>query len=199
MKGTRFRHWLGKYAFRQPIPDEQMPDVLARVRSGEPEAIKLMIESHLRLGLALVARYVRTAGVVDDLVSAAFYAITYAVNRIAAGHLAHDNVTGYIVAFVHGELKRELAQRSVVYTPEHVDTAVQVPIGEFDVTVPPDFSLDVGEELDAIVKDDTDSKIIRMLLQGYQATDVAKELGVHKGNVSRRIARLRAAYQENLR
>jgi DNA-directed RNA polymerase specialized sigma24 family protein len=174
-----------------------MPGVLAKVIEGDLQARTIMIESHLRLALALVARYVKTEDVVDDLVSAAFYAVTYAVNRIASGYLTHDNPTGYIVTFVHGELKRELAKRAVIYTPEDAERVTHVGLEGVDCPVQPDNSLDVEEELDAILTDAIDSKIVRMLALGYLAADVAKTLSVHKGNVSRRIARIRAAYQES--
>lgn len=198
MKGTRFRHWLSKYQFRQRIPESEMPAVLANVRQGDRHAIELMIESHLRLSLALVARYIKTEDVVDDLVSAAFYAVTKAVNRIAEGYLAHDNPTAYIVTFVHGELKRELARRAVVYTPEDVERVQHTSLDGVDCKIQPDNSLDVEEELEAILTDETDVQIVRLLMLGNLAADVAKILNLHKGNVSRRIARIRTAYQETL-
>lgn len=199
MKGTRFRHWLSKYPFKKPISVERMPEVLSAVRCGNPVAIKEMIESYLGLGLALVARFAKIDDVVDDLVSAAFLAIVQAVNRIAAGHLTHDNVSPYIVTYIKGGLRKELAKRPVIYTPELAIKPMwqRVPLENVDASIPADNTLEVEEELASIVSDDTDIEIIRMRLLGYRAIHVAKELGISRGNVSRRITRIRIAYQEN--
>jgi len=195
----RFKHWLSKYPFKDRISDERMPILLAAVRSGQPTAIKEMIEGHLRLGMALVARFALCDEVVDDLVSASFLSITKAVNRIARGYLTHDNPTAYIVTHVLGGLRKELAKRPTIYTPELGEKAPKtVPLDhpQANISIPPDYSMEIEEELRLICDDDTDIKIIELLMCGFRGASLAAEVGMYKGNVSRRIQRIRQAYLE---
>jgi DNA-directed RNA polymerase specialized sigma24 family protein len=56
--------------------------------------------------------------------------------------------------------------------------------------------MEVDEAVEQLANDDVDSKIVRMLRLGYTPADIARDLGIHKGNVSRRINRIRQTYME---
>jgi DNA-directed RNA polymerase specialized sigma24 family protein len=173
--------------------------LLRGVRQGDPAAVSQMIEGHLRLANGLVSRYMSSKSAdADDLVSAAFFAVTYAVNRIAAGHMDHDNVGGYITKFLHKYLHAALNGRPVIGSPcdsPHHIMCHQLR-SEHDCGVEPDTHLEVEEEIESLADDPIDVKIIRMLQLGYKGTDIARDLCIHKGTVSRRINRIRSTYTE---
>jgi DNA-directed RNA polymerase specialized sigma24 family protein len=209
MKGVSFKHWLSEYPFAPPVPDSHMAELLRRVRQGDSQAINEMIEGHLRLANSIVARYLMTSNRdvksvdVEELVAAAFYATVYAVNRIASGFMTHDNVGGYIAEFLHQKLHAALKERSIICNPRGLeDPVLCCQLSECDSEqhgkIEPDTSLEVDEEVESIVNDVVDAKIVRMLRLGYCAADVARDLGVHKGTVSRRIQRIRENYMESL-
>jgi len=196
MKGYRFHHWMSG---REPdqIAEERIPVILDSVKQGNREAMTEMITGHMRLAFGLVARYNR-ADMADDLVSAAFYGITQAVDRIAHGHLKHDNASAYIATFVNGEIRRALAGRNVIASPEEggqptqcFDLHEQRHIGAY-----PDTTIDIEEEINSLTNDETDEAIVRMLRLGYDGAEIARELGLHRGQISRRIARIRETYKE---
>lgn len=201
MKGYKFRHWLSK---KLPKRIEDPLVILESVRNGDPEAIRKMILGHMGLATGLVARYNRSQQS-DELVSAAFYALVNAVNRIANGHLDHDNPTAYIAKFIHGEIRRVLSNKSVSVK------AIQFRYHQFNrdragaknglaienvIGLYPDTTIDVEEEINALVKDKTDEQIIRLLCLGYDGVEIAQKLNLHKSSVSRRISRIRKNYKE---
>lgn len=199
MRGVRFKHWLSGYEFAPKIEDEQMAVLLCRVRDGDKQAIKAMIEGHLRLANSVVSRYLRSKPADPDvLVSAAWFAVTYAVNRIAAGHLTHDNPSGYIMMFLHRYLHAALNDQPVIKSPcDSVNHIMCHQLrSEHDQPVQPDTSMEVEEKIEYLANDETDIEIIRLLRRGHIAADVAYELGLHPGNVSRRIRRIRKTYLE---
>lgn len=171
MKGIRFSHWLrGKLPPR--IDDPLL--ILKSVEAENKEAMDAMILGHMRLAMSLVARYNQPN---DELVSAALYGLVKAVHHISKGRLKHDNPTGYIVTFIHAEIKRVFKKKSLV---------------PLDETVPlsyPDTTIDLEEKINAL--NETDRKIVDLLLLGNSQSDIARELNLHRGNVSRRISRIR--------
>lgn len=204
MKRVRYKHWLSRHKFAPKIDDDRMVTLIRDVRQGDRQAINEMIEGHLRLANGLISRYASALADFDDLdelVSAAWYAVVYAVNRIATGHLTHTNASGYIAKFLHQFLHAALKGRSVISNPRGHDDCVMccqlsVCNAKDEMYVEPDISLDVEEEAKKLATDATDSKIIQMLRLGYSAADIARDLDLHKGNVSRRIHRIRQTYLE---
>lgn len=206
MKGFKFRHWLSK---KLPKRIEDPLLILESVKRGEPEAIEEMILGHMGLVTGLVARYNR-ANRSDELVSAAFYGLVNAVNRIASGHLNHDypNPTAYIATFVHGEIRRTLSERSVSVKTVQLP-GILLPKGrrsrraavagdrmdEF-IGAYPDTTLDVEERINALVNDKTDERIIELLRLGYDGMGIGKKLNLHRSSVSRRVNRIRKIYRE---
>lgn len=205
MRGRKFKHWLSRQMPKR-IDDPLL--ILDAVKRGDKAAIDEMISGHIRLAMALVARYNQPFRS-DELAAAALYGLVNAVNRIAEGHLTHDNPTGYIVTFIHGEIRRVINGRGVsVRTvqlgcdkrlPKHKsaydDTNFSDMMDDF-VGGHPDTTLDVEEELSKLIKDETDEQIIRLLRLGYDGVEIGRKLGLHKSNVSRRIARIRQSYKE---
>lgn len=206
MKGFKFRHWLSR---RLPKRIEDPLLILESVKRGEPEAIEKMILGHMGLVTGLVARYNR-ANRSDELVSAAFYGLVNAVNRIASGHLDHHdpNPTAYIVTFVHGEIRRVLSEKSIsvktiqlpgILLPKGRRSRSNAVAGdrmdEF-IGSHPDTTLDVEEKIKCIVSDKTDERIIELLRLGYDGMGIGKKLNLHRSSVSRRISRIRKIYRE---
>jgi RNA polymerase sigma factor (sigma-70 family) len=204
MRGYRFRHWLStNKLLADRIEESQIPVILESVRKGDPEAIREMILGHMRLAMGLVARY-NKPNIADELVGAAFYGVVNAVNRIANGHLKHDNPTAYIVTFIHGEIKRVLRGSNVSIKALHLHhlkerveggvndelNAANIP-GEY-----PDTTIDLEEEINSLCEDNLDEAIIRMLRLGYDGTDIARSLCVSQSTISRRANRIRRIYKE---
>ena len=191
---------------RLPPRVEDPLAILDSVKAGERCAIEKMVEGHLRLAAGLVARFYRSDTDSDELVSAAFYAVANAVQRIADGHLTHDNPTAYIVMFVTGELRRTLANKSIsvktIPLNHHVgewnttrseitadDRAIANIIGNY-----PDTTIDIEEEINALNK--IDARIVELLRLGYKNVEIADDLKIDKSNVSRRVHRIRKIFRE---
>jgi RNA polymerase sigma factor (sigma-70 family) len=205
MKGRKFKHWMSR---RLPPRIDDPLLILESVKAGERWAIEEMVAGHLRLAAGLVGRYYKPDRGKrpinsDDLISAAFYAVSNAVQRIADGHLSHNNPTAYIVTFIHGELRRELAARSVsvktIQLNHHLEwyetssaafsddyAAVNVIGGSY-----PDTTIDIEEEINEVVNDQTDVRIVELLRLGYKMVEIAEDLKLDKSNVSRRVSRIR--------
>lgn len=200
MKGFKFRHWLSR---RLPPRIKDPLLILESVKRGEPEAIEKMIFGHMRLVTGLVARY-NKANQSDELVSAAFYGLVNAVDRIARGYLDHDNPTAYIVKFIHGEIRKALSKKSVSVKTVRLRLHPNREHGgrnnerhaEHIIGSYPDTTLDVEERINALVKDETDEKIIELLRLGYDGMGIGKKLNLHRSSVSRRINRIRKIYRE---
>ena len=183
-----------------------MSVLLKSVRCQEPKAIKEMIEGHLRLANSLVASYVNHAATVEtnELVSAAFYAVVHAVNRIANGSMPHSNASGYIAKFIHQRLHRALRTNSVVRNTRHIldkgeGHAVCCQLdASHDIPVAPDTSIEAEELLASLVSDEADVKLIRMLRLGHPRKEIAVALDLNETSVGRRITRIRNTYMELL-
>jgi len=196
MKGYRFQHWLSNYTLPSRIEDADLPDVIEEVKHGNREAMDRLTNGHIRLAMGLVARYHRP-DISDDLVGAAFLGICKAVRYIAEGKLNHDNATGYIVTFIHGEIRRAIAGKNVVMSnngspaPQCFDLHDDRHVGGF-----PDTTMEVEEQINAIAGDETDLAIVRMLSLGYDGAEIARKLDIDRRRVSERVIRIRKTYKE---
>lgn len=212
MKGLRFRHPLA-VQFKPAISEKRTLEILPAVERGDTDAINEMIEGHVQYACAIVGRYLMSMHsnvAADDLTEAAFYGLVDGVNAIHRNGLDHANPTGYIARFIHGEIRKSLKlKKSIIYTPRDEPT---VPVGSFkledhdrggnrDATsdepwTEPDNSLEVEEDINALISDSVDERIVRLLQLGYLPIDIARELGLHRSNISRRISRIQDAYKE---
>jgi DNA-directed RNA polymerase specialized sigma24 family protein len=198
MRGLRFRHNLA-HLFPEPITADRAREILSDVQHGDERAMEEMILGHLRYACSVVGKYLASANstaMADDLSEAAFFGIVDGVNAIARNGLVHDNVTGYLAKRINGEIRNYLAGRSVVVGPRGERSPHCEDISRHDFAVPPDTSIEVEEDIQYLVRDNTDECIVRMLQQGTTAADIARQLGLHKANVGRRIARIQKSYQE---
>lgn len=198
MKGLRFRHPMAE-KFPEPISEVRAKSILRDVEHGDSAAIEEMIQGHLQYACAIVGRYLHSmnsTAMADDLCEAAFWGLVDGVNAIARNGITHDNVTGYLAKRIHGEIRNHLSGRSIVVGPRGERSPHCEDIAKHDFSIPADTSLEVEEDIHQLVMDETDEFIIRALQQGYCAADIARQLGLHRCNVTRRIGRMRKSYQE---
>ena len=92
--------------------DEPLDDKLKAVEEGRWDDL---IKSHMRLGCTIAGRYVSIGANSDEMVSAAMLGI--AVDKIKKNGLDHDNITGYIVHYIHQHCSEVLRKDTVVPMP----------------------------------------------------------------------------------
>jgi len=196
-RGLGFSHPLASQFPVRITPSRQL-DILNDLLRGEKWAIDETILGHMRYACALVTRYLATSGnrdEADDLSEAAFYGIVDGVNAIVRNGLSHENVTGYLALRIHGEIRNYFDGKfSVVKTPRGDAQTQDESI--VDKSYGPDNTIEIEECINTISKDPTDESIIRQLQIGYSPSDVARNLGVGRSCISKRISRIQLAYKE---
>lgn len=185
------KHYLSETTFTE-LDSEEVRQCARATAQGDKIAAKKLIEAHIKLAFAAVSRL---EGNSDELMSEALFHLTNAVRLIGEGKLKdYENVSAYIQKHVSlNTLAYAIKLRSVVNQPDSSTTHDSCL--KDDVPVSADNMFEVEEQIEHLSQDDTDGRIIRMLLLGYSADEIAKVLEVHRSCVFRRISRIKEAYK----
>lgn len=186
-----------------PQKIENIQEILERVREGNREARDTLILGHLRLATSIVNRYLSYLNsnhsvMADDLDGAAIEGIVDAVDRIEKGKMQHDNVTGYIVYSIHNSINRCLKKSIPIHVPRNhkipcflsLDENHHVKEGwhEFHDLV------EVKDELDNLIQNEIERKLIDLKIMGHSDTEVAAILGLNRTKLIRMKQSLRERY-----
>ncbi|GAI04417.1 unnamed protein product, partial [marine sediment metagenome] len=162
--------------------DAEKLDLLKRVRKNDKAAIEKMILSHIRLALSKVNCYVGVNHFINDLESAAMEGVVIAVNQIANGKMAdHDNVTGYIVAYVRRYIHDAIRHNPVIYTPrEQKDKLCHTLIeSRYKKNRDPQLSIqefELWDSVESLIENDLERKILKLRWSGYTDTEIGKRI-----------------------
>jgi len=185
------KHYLSDTEFVELTTEEVKHYAMAAAK-GDKDAAKKLVEGHIKLAFSAVSRL---EGNSDELMSEALFHLTNAVRLIGEGKLKdYENVSAYIQKHVSlNTLAYAIKLRSVVNQPDSCTTHDSCL--KDDVPVNADNMFEVEEQIEHLSQDDIDGKIIRMLLLGYSADEIANNLQVHRSCVFRRISRIKEAYK----
>jgi DNA-directed RNA polymerase specialized sigma24 family protein len=106
----------------EPLKPEILKIKLDALRKGDMEAGREIFNTHLRLGMQIVGKYLATVKEaeqhLEDLVSVVLETFQECIVGIATeGRCPHDNVTGYLVKTLHGKIEQYLLHAKIVYVP----------------------------------------------------------------------------------
>lgn len=204
-----YTHFLGRCNLPGKIAEARLKEILPLIRLQNQNAIEEAICGHMRLAMEIVGRYLfvlKHDRWVDDLVGAAMEGLCDAVNN-ASARLRDDNLTGYIVATIHGRLSRCIDCMPVVRIPrqtrnsrkkagksdlppdpqvlqidtlsklKHLNWLVPVSVNS-DVKI-----LELKEIIDKVAFSETHRKILGLLEQSYTLDEIAEQLDLAKTSV----------------
>ncbi len=166
-------------------PDESLT-LLGHIRQDicRDIAIKRIIEGHLRLAISIVGRYMLFFDcnhLFDDLSGAAFEGVVVAANRLHT--LKHNNVTGYIVRYIHNFVSVALKKSPVVPTPRgHVPVKIKQ-IDHHDCGYSDDFVQ--SDILDNLTRTKEERNIVDLRIKGYTDQEIANTLKIPTTRVFR--------------
>lgn len=197
VEGIEYRHPLFQENL-PPLNEEQIPTLLVRLRAGEAGAFNEACSGHVRLAMQIVGRYLAVLGRndkwADELVSAAMEGLVDAVEKVVAGQMEHDNLTGYIVAYIHRYISQVLERRPIVRVPRQTNfdrkAAGLEPlrmqrVGLTDVPTEDIGHLDIEikELLEKAVQNDQDRQVLELRQAGKTDTEIADELDLSRTTV----------------
>ncbi len=200
IRGQSYEHPFAKQDLAQPLSDEEKK-VALKARDWD-----LLIESHMRLGCAIAGRYVRLGGNSDEMVSSAMLGIVEAVDRFKRGTVLHDNITGYIIHYIHQSCIKALRLDCVIPVPQNNDTKITVlstdrnpsetvwgaeggiiicPITDNNIEVTATNMGELYETVEYITHTELERNVVFLRQQGYTDADVADNLGIGRSTVTK--------------
>lgn len=194
-KGRGFKHDLSREKLMRPLS----PDVLARqvavfLETGDEEAKALIIESHIRLALSVVTRYVvHFPHKSDDLVSEALMAVVESVEGAKDNLGPPYNISGWIVKSIHNKLSGYLNQDTVVRIPDWLvrkgGTAYFTQLDDQKVDKDAALKVQMREQLytmiDRACLPESENEVINKTLMGYKQKEIAASMHVSQQFVNR--------------
>jgi len=188
--------------------DDDATDALKnQMLDGDPTAADKIITGFTRMAISIAAKYVGFRPELEaDLCSEALLAVTVAVQRIRDREVEYENISPYIIGFVHSrcsyfvrndrlfgpswstrQSNKERGIHEPVVTTIDDETVEQITVGN----IPPEF--DLQECIDACTDCARQRVIIQRKLNGYTAREIANELEIDPATVSRSLNRFRDA------
>lgn len=185
--------------FPVKIEDERKLELLKLIREGSVEAKNELILGHVRLAVSIVDRYIGNFGckfLDEELDDAAIVGIVVAVNRIEQGHLKHDNVTGYIVMFIHNHVSSYLRKSFIVPMPRGHPYKRNISIHSsrndrdknYDPwarDTNPGALLEVKDLIDCSIRNEQERRVVDLKIAGYTDKEVAKIMDMAQVTVFR--------------
>lgn len=197
IKHEGFSHPFYKLDVPPIVPQEEVVNLISEIRAGNKEAADRVVMCHIRLMLSIVGRYLTVHKDSDSLTSAAVHGLCYAVNKIKEGSMDHDNLTGYLVEYIHRFLSEHLDRVSVVRVPRTTKQdhggKIRHPVIEelteavieqhFDKKSKVISKIELDEILDKIVQSPLERQIIEMRTENYKDDEIAIYVGLSKTSV----------------
>ncbi|MEE9548718.1 MAG: sigma-70 family RNA polymerase sigma factor [Nitrosomonadaceae bacterium] len=189
IRGQSYKHPFAQQHLAKPLNDEE------KIHALKTKNWHLLIESHMRLGCSIAGRYVRLGGKSDEMVSAAMLGITVAVDRFKRGYVLHNNVTGYIINYIHQHCADALRMDCVIPVPQHNDTKIiTCPITDKRMLATGPRVPEVYEALEHITHTEVEKDIVFLRQQGYIDVEVASILNISRSTVTKTRKRLLERY-----
>ncbi len=213
---------------KDDIPKDKIPeDVLLRLfkdiveGKNTEESIQKIILGHMRLALTISGRYVSYYNCIamsEDLDSSALLGLTVGANKLK--NLKHDNVTGFLVLYIHNHLSECMKKSPMICTPRGRPGVTTVSLDAFCLHQDNHFRLlpnskrrwpvDLNstlskglnsrvrknELLEDLTKDDIERKLANLRIEGYTPPEIAEMLGVSLSTIYVVRQRIRDRYNE---
>lgn len=187
--GQGYQHPFARQNLARPLSNEE------KIEAFEVGDWLSLIESHMRLGCAIAGRYVRLGGNSDEMVSSAMLGITVAVDRVKRGLLGHDNITGYIIHYIHQHCAEALRLDCVIPVPQHNDSKIVVcPITNDSIEATETRMGELYDILEHITHTEIEKEVIFLRQQGYTDSQVASNMNICKSTVTKTRKRLLERY-----
>ena len=166
VKSSSVSHYFGD--LKQPLTEEE------KLQSLKLRDWNLLIETHMRLAINIAGRYVSIGADSDEMVSSAMVGLCEGIDRIKKNGLPHDNITGYLVHYIHQYCSDSYAKETKRPTLQLFDA----PVSDFK-------RADFDDTLEKIIKTDRDRNIINLRRQGFNDWEVAELIGVDQATATR--------------
>lgn len=176
IKGKSFNHPFAKSDLATPMSDQEK-EIAIRVGNWDH-----LIEAHMRLGCSIAGRYVKFGGDPDEMVSAAMLGICDAVDRFKKDKTKTDNITGYIIAYIHQHCSKTLRRDRAVPSPQRRKFTKTEELRD---AIENDFNIvDFDDLLEMIIKDERDAMIVDLRRQGFTDEMISKETGIPRATIT---------------
>jgi hypothetical protein len=180
-----------------PSSAEENADLFALVSRGDSAARERMIEGNMSLVVTKVDAHIHcfptAAYLRDDLTSAGFLGLVWAVNRIAAGEVReNENITGYLSVAIQFEIghvidaeinvapdrtrKRAKANGLTISQPSILN--VDLEEMDFHRTRPDIAELEMRDLIDSCCECQEERQFVALREQGYKLTEIAEAIGM---------------------
>lgn len=169
IKGRGYQHPYAHQDLAQPLSQEE------KLHARDTGDWHSLIESHMRLGCAIAGRYVSFGADSDEMVSSAMLGITAAVDRISSGFLMHDNITGYIVHYIHQHCAEGMRKDHLIPSPRGTQKLQRHPITDNTITTDSELE-ELYDVIEAITHTEVERVLVFLRQQGYTDQEVAAQL-----------------------
>lgn len=190
-----------------PLDRSILYELTMRLRGGDTDAIKPIIESHLKLATRIAGQYVHHSSNEHEMLSAALEAIFDGCLNVMNGKpILNDDITGYLVSMVHTRCHRRHCENHLIRIPlstliaaskqgKHVQNIL---LQDFQYACTKTYKTpNIREEREYILSCCETSReitIIRLKEQRYTNTEIAETIGVTKACVGQTLNRIHVRY-----
>jgi DNA-directed RNA polymerase specialized sigma subunit len=188
-----------------------------RVRAGDDDAKREMIEGNMSLVMVRVNWYLRKCPqmnfIRDDLISAGFIGLCTAVNQMETSPKDIVNPIGYMYTIVDRFVTREADEETTIKVPQRSQQRHHTKGMELEIPTPVSsqtaevifakmedrdhtLSFDIRDELNACCRDDYDRCVIAMVCEEYLDIEIGEVLGLTRAMVQRMKARIFQTFRD---
>ena len=184
--GGQYRLLQGNYP--PGVEESRKLELLKLTKEGNIESRDELIMSHIRLALSIVNRYIGwhqcryMRGELDD---AAIGGVVYALDRVSKGHLAHDNVTGYIVHFIHNFVSACFQKATLIPKPRGHFRPQAHSIKENSVHYDPRAMSELKDLINCTIETADERRIVDLKIAGYTDSQVGAIMAIPQTRVFR--------------
>ena len=207
-------HPLGRSDLPNQMPEEELHAKVEAYKQGDDSVKEDLILGHMRLTLQICGGYInRYPYKKNDIVSAAMLGLVKAVDW-SRTRLKNGNIAGYITTTVHSHISNFLRTDKLIKgNCNLVPYTIKISSIKYDeenwreyyneaeaTLLPPQY-----DEDDIMVTDLInqfliwEQKIIKMKLQGYTNTEIAKRLGVSKEWIGQSLVKIQKKLKRRMK
>ena len=143
-----------------------------------------MTEGYMRLALSIAARYSFFGARFDEVSSAALLGVCEAVKRIEEEKVVFDNITGYVIHYIHQYCSDAVRRDSLVPMPRGKKRA-QTQTYTDTFTVQDNNVCELLDVLDSIIKTPEEQQVVDCRAQGMTDQQTADQMSVDRSKVTR--------------
>lgn len=164
------------------LEESRKLELLELTKAGSTEAKDELILSHIRLAFSIVNR-LHTSD--NELKSAAVEGVVHAMSRVSKGHLSHDNVTGYIVHFIHQYIGEYIRKISSIPMPRGHTRLQAYSIRRNEAHYDPRAMTELKDLLAHSIETKQERRIVDLKIAGYTDAQVGEIMDIPQTRVFR--------------